>query len=95
MDYAMAVLAFKAIHDPNSPSNVKLKMKEDRRVLRNETASVGPKIECYDIVKSFQAGAALVFNDLPKRTRENLCLISFKNETRNYLFDRATARNFE
>ena len=95
MDYAMAVLAFKAIHDPNSPSNVKLKMKEDRRVLRNETASVGPKIECYDTVKSFQAGAALVFNDLPKRTRENLCLISFKNETRNYLFDRATARNFE
>jgi len=82
IDYAIAVLAFKALHDPHSPPNVKIKLKEDRRTLRNQSANVGPKIECHDRAKTFQTGAALVFNDLPKKTRENL-------------LDRATAINFE
>lgn len=93
IDYAIAVLTFKALHDPSSPSNMKVVLKEDRRPLRNQISNVGPKIECYDRAKTFQAGAALVFNNLPKKIRENLSLNSFKRETRNYLLDRAIAIN--
>ena len=91
INYAIAILIFKALHDPNSPSNIKVKLKEDRRFLRNQVANVGPKIECFDRVKTFQESAALVFNDLPKQIRESLSLDSFKNKTKNYLYDRATA----
>ena len=72
---------------------MKVKLKEDRRPLRSQIAKVGPKIDCLEQIKTFQACAALVFNDLPKKIRETIFLDSFKKETKIYLLDRATAIN--
>ena len=91
IDHAVAVLAFKALSDQTSPPNIKLKLKEDRRELRNQTAIVGPKIESLDKLKTFQTCAALVFNNLPKKIRENHNLNIFKQETKKFLLDRAVA----
>ena len=79
--------SFKALHDPNSPASINVQLKEDRRPLRNQITNVGPTIEYIDHLKTFRASAASVFNDLPKKTRENLSLDSFKNETKIYLLE--------
>ena len=76
--------------DKTSPPNIKLKLKEDRRELRNQTTNVGPKIESLD-----KTCAALVYNNLPKKIRENHNLNIFKQETKKFLLDRAIAHNFE
>ena len=81
--------------DKTSPPNIKLKLKEDRRELRNQTTNVGPKIESLDKTQTFQTCAALVYNNLPKKIRENYNLNIFKQETKTFLLDRAIAHNFE
>ena len=60
IDYAIAVLTFKALHDSNSPASIKVQLKEDRRPLRNQISNDGPTIECIDHVKTF-CGKPLLF----------------------------------
>lgn len=63
--YAIAVLAFKALHEI-VPDNMQVKRKINHRTLRTNTNNTGTMIDCNDSVTTFQAEAKTVFNDLPK-----------------------------
>lgn len=87
--YAIAVLAFKALHEI-VPDNMQVKRKINHRTLRTNTNNTGTMIDCNDSVTTFQAKTIL--NDLPKAIKDCNELNEFKNKTKKYLVDKALAR---
>ena len=66
---------------------MKVKLKEDRRPFRSQITNIGPKIDCLEQIKTFQACAALVFNDLPKKIRETVFFGKFQKRNKNLFIE--------
>ena len=77
-EYAVAVLAFKAMHH-HSPNNINVKIKENKRNLRSDR-DVGIMITYDEPAKTFQYDAKRVFNNLPQVIRESTNIQSFKHK---------------
>ena len=92
-EYSIAILAFKAIHYENIPSNIKVERKEDRRILRSNSINTGILLHSSEKVNTFQNEAKTVFNNLPKSARNCSSLFEFKSKIKAFLLDKAISRS--
>ena len=89
--YAISVLAFKAMVDTKTPENMKVKLRNNNRNLRSNNDGV--MFDCSDVMKTFQYESKRIFNDLPKSIRTADSINTFKSGCRKYLLDKALARS--
>ena len=88
--FALTKLVFNGLNNKNMPENLQLKLSKEKRSLRKN--SVMPVHQNENIKPAYLEEANKVFNDLPNKIREDMSFPMFKNNLKNYLFDKTIAK---
>ena len=92
LKYAIYLVAYKSLDDPQFPKYMKLKTKKDKRVLRNNNEQTGPLIDHIGETGTFAQDAKMIYNVLPTDIRESEKFNKFRNNTKRYFYDMPLAR---
>ena len=90
IDFELMKLVFNGLNKKNLPENLQLKLSKEKRSLRKN--SVMPVHQNENIKPAYLEEANKVFNDLPNKIREDMSFPMFKNNLKNYLFDKTIAK---
>ena len=90
--YAIYLVAYKSLDNPQFPKYMKLKTKKDKRVLRNNNEQTGPLIDHIVETGTFAQDAKVIYNVLPTDIRESEKFNKFRKNTKRYFYDMPLAR---
>ena len=80
------------VHVNPFPKYLKLKPKKERRVLGNNNEQIGPLIDHICETGTFAKDTKIIYNVLPKDITESGNYSKFRNNTKRYFYDMASAR---